>query len=258
MNGQTIRRWPRARAAIRTGAACAAFVFVAGCVSGGVYPDAWAEKAEAGSTGCPVVDGEFVNEGEFFEKVDDDGLIRHTTTLGEFGCLKCQPDKESARVTVAAVTDSYEKFRLRLVDETLHIQAIAADGSTLDVEQPVRKRCRDSMMLVEADWWSSLEDEEGQEMFGATLGMSMVARRNWKLGRAADGSLLVRAGESGSLLVFYWPILPMSFSEWVRFPPAATTPAAEAATPALVLQLSAPVRASDFGSGDQHATDQAP
>jgi hypothetical protein len=243
---------------MRAGAACAVFVFAAGCVSGGVYPDTWAEKVEAGATGCPVIDGEFVNEGEYFEKVDADGLIRHTTTLGEIGCLNCKAEKETARVTVAAVTNSYEKFRLRLVDETLHIQAIAADGSTLDVEQPIRKSCSKSMMLVEADWWSSLEDEDGQEMFGATLGMSMVARANWKLGRAEDGSLLVRASETGSLLVFYWPILPMSFSEWVRFPPAATTPAAEAATPALVSQPSAPTRMSGLGRGDQHATDHAP
>ena len=257
MNGQGIRRQPGARAAMRAGAACAALAFTAGCVSGGVYPDEWAEKVEVGSSDCPVIDGEFVNEGEYFEKVDDDGLIRHTTTLGEFGCLSCQHEMEPAlemepdRVAITAVTDVYPKFRLRLGDETLHIQAIAADGSTLDIEQPVRKSCRDSMMLVEADWSSSLEDEDGWEMFGQTLGMSTLARSNWKLGRAEDGSLLVRASESGSLLVFYWPILPMSFSEWIRFPPAATTPAAAALAPA-------PSVASGNGRGDQHATDQDP
>lgn len=235
MNGPVTRRGMRAQAVMRAGAACAFLVLITGCVSGGIYPENWAKKIEIGSTDCPVIDGEFVNEGEYFEKVDDDGLIRHTTTLGSLsGCFDCFAAEVPTGVTVAAVTDTYPKFRLQLVEETLYIRATAADGSLLEVEQPVRKSCRDSMMLVEADWSSSLEDEDGWEMFGATLGMSTLARSSLKLGRAEDGSLLVRASESGSLLVFYWPILPMSFSEWVRFPPTAPTPDAEELAPAQV------------------------
>lgn len=235
MNGRTIRRHSRLGPAVRAGTACVTLAFAAGCVSGGIYPDEWAKKVEVESTDCPVIDGEFVNEGEYFEKVDDDGLIRHTTTLGSLsGCFDCLAAEVPTGVTIAAVTDSYQKFRLQLVDETLYIQATAADGSTLALEQPIRKSCSDSLMLVEADWWSSLEEEDGWEMFGATLGMSMLARGSWKLGRAEDGSLLVRQSASGSLLLFYWPILPMSFSEWVRFPPAVPTPVAEELAPAQV------------------------
>lgn len=247
MNGQ----------AMRAGAACAAVAFAAGCVSGGVYPNAWAEKQEVGSAGCPVIDGEYLNEGEYFEKVDDDGLVRHTMTFSDsfgckecpgdelapgesFGCMECFGDEQTPIPEVAAVTSPYERFSLRLVDKTLHIRATAADGSTRSFEETVRTSCRDSMMLVGAEWWSSLEEEEGQEMFGATLGMSILARGSLKLGRAEDGSLLVRQSATGSLLLFYWPILPMSFSEWVRFPPAATTPAAEATAPVLVSQVSVP------------------
>jgi hypothetical protein len=79
---------------------------------------------------------------------------------------------------------------------------------------------------VQADWWSSLEEEEGQEMFGYTL-MSMLARSSLKFGRATDGSLLVRQSMVGSLMVLEWPIFPMAESDWIRFPPATPRPEPE-------------------------------
>ncbi|MGQ0384840.1 MAG: hypothetical protein ACT4UP_09215 [Gammaproteobacteria bacterium] len=228
MNAQSSRR--EAILVLRAGMACAAFAVAAGCVSSGVYPDAWAAKVEAGAAGCPTIDGEYVNEGEYFEKVDDDGLKRHTTTFGQLAaCMECSIGEPAEGAGATAVTETYLTFRLQLVDDVLKISATAADGATHGYEQKIRKRCADSMMLIEAEWWSSLEEEEGQEMFGATLGMSVLMRGSWKLGRAEDGSLLVQQTAAGSLLVFYWPILPMSFKEWVRFPPVAPEPAQHSA-----------------------------
>ena len=74
----------------------------------------------------------------------------------------------------------------------------------------------------ESGWYSSLEDEGGWEMFGYTLGMSVLARGSSKFGRAADGSLLVRQSEVGSLMVLQWPVFPMANARWIRFPAAAS------------------------------------
>jgi len=222
------------------GAAALMLALLSGCVSTSLYPDHWAEPVEAKGGTCPDINGEFVNEGEYFEKVGDGGVIRHTVSLGSLACATCTDDERPVAGSLKSLTEVYSRFRLELADQTLAITATTGEGGLeFRQEQPVSGQCSDSLLKVQADWWSSLQEEGGWEVFGATLGMSMVARSSLKFGRAADGSLLVRQSLLGSLMVLQWPVLPMAQAEWIRFPAVSPRlepdPASEApgATPEL-------------------------
>lgn len=209
----------------RIGAAALMLALLSGCVSTSVYPDHWAEQVEAEGGACPDINGEFVNEGEYFEKVGDGGVIRHTVSLGSLACATCTDDERPVAGSLKSLTEVYSRFRLELADQTLAITATTADGGIeFRQEQPVSGQCSDSLLKVQADWWSSLQEEEGWEMFGATLGMSLLARSSLKFGRAADGSLLVRQSLLSSLMVLEWPVFPMAEADWIRFPAASPRP----------------------------------
>ena len=215
----------------RANAAVVALALLSGCVSTGVYPDHWAEKVDAERGACPDIDGEYLNKGEYFEKVGDGGIVRHTASLGALACATCTEDERSAPGTLTSLTEVYERFRLELVDESLIISATTADGITYRHEQPIHARCSGSLLQFEAGWWSSLEEEDGWEVFGTTLGMSMLARASTKLGRAQDGSLLIRQSMVASVMVLQWPVFPMVEAGWIRFP--AATPRTEPREPPL-------------------------
>ena len=202
----------------------AASVLCAGCVSTAEYPDHWAEQVEVESGACPDIDGEYLNEGEAFEEVDEGGIVRHTFALADLACAICTEAEVSALDSLASLTPAYERFRLRLADEILTITATTVDGVAFRREQPVRARCSGSLVLIESSWRSSLQTEQGWEMFGTTLGMSTLERTSLKLGRAEDGSLLVRPSLVASLMLLQWPILPVVVTDWVRFPVAIPRP----------------------------------
>ena len=205
--------------------AAAVLGLLSGCVSTSVYPDHWAKQVDPARGECPDVDGEYLNEGEYFEKVGDGGIVRHTVTLGALACAACTESERQAEGTLASVTEAYPRFRVELADETLAITASTGDdGITQRYEQPVRTDCSGSLLQVEAGWWSSLQEEDGWETFGATLGMSLLSRASMKFGRAEDGSLLVRQSALSSLMVLQWPVLPMTEADWIRFPSAGMPP----------------------------------
>ena len=207
------------------GAAAITLALLSGCVSTSVYPDHWAEQVEAKGGTCPDINGEFVNEGEYFEKVGDGGVIRHTASLGSLACATCMDDERPVAGSLKSLTEVYSRFRLELADQTLTITATTGDGGIeFRQEQTVSGQCSDSLLKVQADWWSSLQEEEGWEVFGATLGMSVLARSSLKFGRAADGSLLVRQSLLASLMVLEWPVFPMAEADWIRFPAASPRP----------------------------------
>ena len=209
----------------RVGAAALMLALLSGCVSTSVYPDHWAEQVEAEGGTCPDINGEFVNEGEYFEKVGDGGVIRHTVSLGALACATCTDDERPVAGSLKSLTGVYSRFRLELADQTLAITATTGDeGIEFRQEQPVSGQCSDSLLKVQADWRSSLEEEAGWEMFGTTLGMSVLERSSLKFGRAADGSLLVRQSLLSSLMVMEWPVLPVAVAEWIRFPAASPRP----------------------------------
>ena len=103
--------------------AAAVLGLLSGCVSTSVYPDHWAKQVDPARGECPDVDGEYLNEGEYFEKVGDGGIVRHTVTLGALACAACTESERQAEGTLASVTEAYPRFRVELADETLAITA---------------------------------------------------------------------------------------------------------------------------------------
>jgi hypothetical protein len=197
--------------ALRT--ACAvgiAGVLADGCTSYGVYADDWAGKASVKSGECPDIDGEYSGIGETVDESDGKQLpgrpIELATTLSE-GIDYSIPGAEFLL-----------KVSLQVVGRTLRVTATLSDGSDMRFERPVLD-CQDSMLVMDADWHESIEDEEGAAALGTTMGMvHIVERKSWKLARAEDGSLLMRKSEGGSLMLFWFPVLPGWETTWVRFP----------------------------------------
>jgi hypothetical protein len=213
---------------------------LAGCVSTAYYPDHWAERAKSKGQACPDIDGEYLNEGESFDKVGDGGILRHTVSLGELSCTACTDEERLGSESFTSFTPAYERFRLDLEDEVLTITATTADGVAYAHQRPVRSKCSGSMLQVEAGWLSSLEEEGGWEIFGSTFGMHILERASLTFGRAEDGSLLVRHSGVGSLMLLQWPILPVVSAAWIRFPAATplTKPGVPPSPSVVQLQLS--------------------
>ena len=207
------------RIAITSVAACLA----SGCISTGIYHDDWAAKAKSESGACAGIDGAYRNVGETFQKID--------------GRIEGQPVNLLHLLTYGAdssavPSEGNETIALKLADMTLHVTTTSADGSTSDFERPV-VNCGDSMVVLDKEWTHSLQEEGGAELMGVSLGMiHFFDRQSWKLGRAEDGSLLVRSNDSGSLMFYWWPVFPFSETSWFRFPAAEPSPAvAVAAAP---------------------------
>jgi hypothetical protein len=202
---------------LRISAVFAICVLTSGCISTGVYPDSWADKSEVKSGDCPDIDGEYENEGESFSKARNNGLELHAFSLADAFEVGFAANDEAMHAN--------EKVRLELVDMRLRVTAIGPDGSIRSNELPVL-RCRGSMMIMDANWTHSLQEEGGAELLGISFGMiHWFERTSWMLGRAEDGSLLMRTTSAGSLMFYWMSVLPGGESTWVRFP--AVVPSSE-------------------------------
>jgi hypothetical protein len=111
--------------------------------------------------------------------------------------------------------DPYQMVSLRLAEGKLHVEASRADGSSRAFDLPTRQQCRDSTLLLEKGWGNS----------GTMLYLSLVERATLALGRAEDGSLLVRYSTSGAGFFMYLPVMVATEAFWIKFPPAAPAPA---------------------------------
>ena len=203
-----------------------ACTFSSGCVSRAVYPDTWAEQVEVESGTCPVIDGEYQNAGELFTRGRNDRLVRNevslvdvfnevaydtpTEILGSDQVIP-QGDDRPGIPFPESLIDHYQTIHLRLVEGKLHVEATLAGGSTRTIELSTRQQCRDSILLLEVDWYVATY----------VLMINVAERATYALGRAEDGSLLVRAGSGGGLFILQWPILAAGGSDWMRFPAVA-------------------------------------
>ena len=173
----------------------------------------WADEVKVESGACPVIDGEYLNAGGRFSKARHDTFECTTVSLAHLlnswddSALR-QADKRLGLTSPDPAKDPYQKVSLRLLDGKLHVEASLADGSTRAFDLPTRQQCRDSTLLLEADW------DDGEAWF---------FRRTGALGRAEDGSLLVRESEGG-VAFFLVPVPFFTFAEWTRFPPVAPVP----------------------------------
>jgi WD40 repeat protein len=169
-----------------------------------------ADQVRVENGACPDIDGEYQNAGEryndayecttvslahLFNSWDDPALRLADTRLGV-----TSPDPAK---------DPYLSVSLRLLDGKLHVVAALANGGTRAFVLPTRQPCQDSTLLLEADW------DDGEAWF---------FRRKGALGRAEDGSLLVRESEAGVAFLLV-PVPYFTSAEWTRFPPVAPAPA---------------------------------
>lgn len=204
--------------------ACAAFltcVLAGGCTSYGVYSDSWPEKASVESGQCPDIDGEYVSQGETINETDGQQYPGQPVEL--IAVLS-----EGIDYSIPGA-EYLEKVGVQVVDETLRVTATLNGGGELRFERPALD-CRDSMLVMGTDWKHSIQEEGGAEALGMTMGMfHWFERTSWKLARAEDGSLLMRKSEGGSLMLYWFPVLPGWETTWIRFPRFIPTLEAEAA-----------------------------
>ena len=188
--------------------------FATGCVHRPVYGESWAKQVIVESGACPVIDGDYQNAGERFLKAKHHTYERQNVSLAHLldGWVSA---KRIGRVAFNPAEDAYQSVSLRLAEGKLHIRASRADGSTRAFDLPTRQQCRDSILLLEKGWGDS----------GTMLYFSLVERSALGLGRAEDGSLLVRQSASGVGFVMWLPISVDTEAFWFRFPPVAPSPA---------------------------------
>jgi WD40 repeat protein len=180
------------------------------CVEGPRSRKSWADQVKVESGACPSIDGEYQNAGETFSKgkldTHDCTRVSLAHLLNGWGGPNLEPAENRLGLTSEdPAKDPHETIRLRLLGGKLHVEASLADGSTKAFDLPTRQECRDSTLLLAADWdaWEAV-------IFRSTLA----------LGRAEDGSLLVRESQGG-VMFFFLPFPVFTFPYWTRFPPAA-------------------------------------
>jgi hypothetical protein len=192
-----------------------------------VYWESWAKQVLVESGACPVIDGDYQNAGERFLKAKHDTYERQNVSLAHLlnhwvSAQQPPADDRLGRTAFNPAEDAYQSVSLRLTEGTLHIRASRADGGTRAFDLPTRQQCRDSLLFLEKGWGDS----------GTMLYLSVVERSALWLGRAEDGSLLVRQSASGVGFVMYLPVSVDTEAFWFRFPPVAHTPADAESPPA--------------------------
>ena len=192
--------------------ACA---FTTGCAMQPVYGAAWADQVKVESGACPDIDGEYENSGERFAFDSHERQVISLAHIlnGGNAADSHEADDRLGLTTSTPTPDSYQAISLHRVDDKLHVEGKRADGSAKAFDLPTRGRCRNSTLLVDVDW--------GGASFVIVSG---VARNTLALGRAEDGSLLVRDGGSGALFLFWIPIIAGSASDWTIFHPVVPAP----------------------------------
>jgi len=184
---------------------------LSGCVSyGGRYPMNWPDRVVEQSGQCQVVDGDFQDTGEKFEEVADLQYVqepaRLARLLGTWGDQDGLPDENTANLSD---TDPYRAVRLRLIDQRLEVTAYPAEGESRSFQLPVEPECDETLVELAADWNAD-----------SFVVISALDRASLKLGRASDGSLIVKANSAGSMFFLYAPMFWGKDQTWFRFRPA--------------------------------------
>jgi hypothetical protein len=195
-------------------------VLTSGCFSTAIYDERWAEQVKVKSGDCPVIDGQYSNTGEMFYKGKDDSYHRVEVSLADrlntWGdgeqdgdWTTHQADNRLGRTFYDPAMDSYRSIRLEFANGRLKVEGLREDGDTRSFQLVTRNRCSNSTLLLKPSW-------AGTET--AALLFSLVDRQTLAVGRAKDGSLLIRQGDIGGLFILQWPILVGGDADWIRFP----------------------------------------
>lgn len=216
---------------IDAGRSCLAFSFtcalMSGCVARPVYDETWAEQVKVESGACPIIDGEYRNAGKPGMKEKHKAKCQEcehiTRSLahilnGGYGYEWHEAQDRLGHTTSDAATDEHQSIRLQLAEDKLHVEALLADGSTMTFDLPTRQRCRNSTVLLEVSW-------DGTDIMGSVPFFSVVNRASLALGRAEDGSLLVRSTSTNGMFLLEWPLFLAAWGDWTRFPQVEPAPA---------------------------------
>ena len=203
----------RVRAAV---VALLGFAALSGCVSPGVYPEEWAERVRVEPGHCPDLDGEYWNDGESFDG-SGKGVQRRETrfvhVLKDAATFDADPHDRSIIDWKAA---PYRRFSMQRTSGLIHVTATKEDGATLAYDLAVIGECRESLLYVRKSGWQHGEFTSSQQ--------------DLSLGRAADGSLLVRF----TARAVAWLLVPVTEweSQWTRYAAVGAEPMTELFLPA--------------------------
>jgi hypothetical protein len=187
-----------------------------GCFStSAVIPDDWAGQVVLQGDDCPAIDGTYRNAGEMYEEQFGGEYVRRERSLahilnGGTGRLSLELWNRLGPTSDDPSADRFDSISLRLADGQLHVTASAAEGGERTVSLPVKARCRDSVIALDVDWGR-------YAMFPGFDDDDQVGRISIVLGRADDGSLLVREKEAGSYFFLFMPVFAYRNEAWARF-----------------------------------------
>lgn len=203
-------------------AAICAGTLLAGCFNtSAVIPDDWPEQVVLQGDDCPVIDGTYRNAGEKYEQLWRHDYSRYERSLahilnGGTGHRSLELWNRLGPTTEIPSEDGFQSVSLRLAAGQLQVTASDAAGGERTVLLPVKARCRDSVIALDIDWGRYV-------LFPGFDDDNQVGHISIALGRAEDGSLLVREKEAGSYFFLFTPIAGYRDEAWTRFEEAPTT-----------------------------------
>jgi hypothetical protein len=203
-------------------AAICAGTLLTGCFStSAVIPDDWAGQVVLQGDDCPAIDGTYRNAGETHAALWGGEYFRHERSLahilnGGTGRPSLELWNRLGPTSENPSADRFDSISLRLADGRLHVSAADAEGDGRTMSLPVHVRCRDSVIALDVDWgryalFPGFDDDD------------QVGRISIALGRAEDGSLLVREKEAGSYFFLFTPVAAYRDEAWARFEEAPVT-----------------------------------
>jgi hypothetical protein len=206
-------------------AAICAGGLLAGCFSAsGMIPDDWAEPIVLQGDDCPAIDGTYRNAGETYEPDYSGQYSRHERSLahilnGGTGRPSLELWNRLGPTAANPSEDRFDSVSLRLANGQLHVSAADTEGDGRTMSLPVHVRCQDSVLALDVDRGTYFKGPSSYEDVG---------RISLALGRAEDGSLLLRETEAGTYIFLFMPVFAYREEAWTRFAEApATVVAAE-------------------------------
>lgn len=201
-------------------AAICAGGLLAGCFStSGMIPDEWAKPVVLQGDDCPAIDGTYRNAGETYEPDYSGQYSRHERSLahilnGGTGRPSLELWNRLGPTAANPSEDRFDSISLHLDDSQLHVSAIDTEGAGRTMSLPVQVRCRDSVIALDVDWGT---------YFKGPMSYDDVGRISLALGRAEDGSLLLRETEAGTYIYLFMPVFAYREEAWTRFEEAPAT-----------------------------------
>ncbi|MGQ0384841.1 MAG: hypothetical protein ACT4UP_09220 [Gammaproteobacteria bacterium] len=160
----------------------------AGCHTGPEFRNSWPQPVKLESGTCPDIDGVYENAGESGRR-----FVRHLQSMnsaislahllnGQFDSFSYKNPDRLGATTSDPYQDAYRTIRVRHLVDTLHFEAVRADGRAASFELQASPECRDSWVLLKSGWAADTLDGP----------YPVQVRYDLAFSRFTDGALLVR------------------------------------------------------------------